>query len=904
MMTARQLRRSIALTLATSACLMTLQNATAADAAPPAGRPGSQYPANQPPLKPTPFVALPLGTIKANGWLLKQLELQRDGLTGHAEEQLDEIKSTSAWLGGDGENWEKSPYYVKGLIPLAYTLDDKTLEKKAQKWVEWALASQRADGFYGPANNDDWWPRMVSNYFLRDYYDATGDKRVLPLLTNYYRFMLKNLPGRPLRDWGRSRAGDDMDTAIWLYNRTKEPFLLELVDLLRKQAFDWPTIMHQNTFQSFRGDYQPKHNVNVPQAIKMPAVSWQRTGDATERSAVAAGEENLMRENGQSVGMQAGTEFLSGRSPTQGIEFCSIVEQMLSDETIVRIFGEGRYADRLERIAYNALPAAWNRDLTGLQYYTLDNFVIAKNGGHGYGQDYHNGLLPGPRSGFPCCCFNVHQGWPKLVQNSWAATPDGGLAPMVYAPTTVTAKVTGGRTVTIIEETNYPFDGTVRFTIKTAATAAPRTGPAARDSADEGGAAGDAANGASAGAVQFPLELRTPQWCEGAKLRVAGAAVAAPKAGEFMKIDRKWADGDVVELTLPMAIRVEPGVNGSAHVVRGPLVYTLRIGEDKQPVNQPTPRYAEWAISPTSPWNYALQVDPKNPGKSIELLKDDTAPGQTPSQQAAGDSTAGASTASGANPFDKDNAPVKLSATARKLPGWGLAWNGVLAMDPPISPVQSNQPLEKVTLLPYGAQDLRLTDFPVLGSPTAKRGKPMAINFDDNDASAFLWYGGSWWAHEGALRTTPTGGEPGFKALLEGQIYTDLELWADVTPPKSGDAGVIFRVSKPAIGADAYLGYYAGISASGNRVELGYADGTGWNPLKAVDHDIPADKPTRLSITAKGKRIEVRIGDGKQPVISIEDDRYTTGQAGVRMYTVDRDQSYSAFDNVEVTPSK
>jgi hypothetical protein len=386
----------------------------------------AHFPTNQPPLKETPFSALPLGSVRAKGWLLKQLEMQRAGLTGHAEEALDELNETSAWRGGDKDNWERSPYYVKGLVPLAYTLDDAELKTRAQKWIDWALASQRDDGFYGPKQNDDWWPRMVSNYFLRDYCEATNDARVLPFLTNYYRHMLEHLPKRPLRDWGRSRAGDEMDTVIWLYNRTREPFLIELVALLRRQAYDWPAILRDNTFLSFGGDFQPKHNVNIPQAMKMPAVSWQRTGDAPERSAIDAGDGHLMREHGLSLGMQSGTEFLAGRSPGEGIEFCSIVEQMLSDETIVRIFGDGKYADRLEQIAYNALPAAWNRDLTALRYYTLPNHVIARRGGQGFGQNYDNGVVYGPRSGFPCCCFNVHQGWPKFVQNSWAATSDNG----------------------------------------------------------------------------------------------------------------------------------------------------------------------------------------------------------------------------------------------------------------------------------------------------------------------------------------------------------------------------------------------------------------------------------------------------------------------------------------------
>src|SRR5262249_36491845 len=153
----------------------------------------------------------------------------------------------------------------------------------------------------------------------------------------------------------------------------------------------------------------------------------------------------------------------------------------------------------------------WNRDLTALRYYTLPNHVIAHRGHQGWGQSYENGIVFGPRSGFPCCCFNVHQGWPKLTQNSWAATSDNGgngVAAIAYAPTTVTAKVGTGVTATIVESTFYPFDEQIRFDFTMSEPA------------------------------KFPFALRTPGWCEKPSIAVNGESIAPAKAGEFVKIDR------------------------------------------------------------------------------------------------------------------------------------------------------------------------------------------------------------------------------------------------------------------------------------------------------------------------------------------------------------------------------
>jgi hypothetical protein len=96
-------------------------------------------PANRPPLRPTAFITLPLGSVRPQGWLRNQLKIQANGLTGHIEEFWPDLGATSGWLGGKGESWERGPYYCDGLIPLAYLLDDPALKAKAAKWINWTL---------------------------------------------------------------------------------------------------------------------------------------------------------------------------------------------------------------------------------------------------------------------------------------------------------------------------------------------------------------------------------------------------------------------------------------------------------------------------------------------------------------------------------------------------------------------------------------------------------------------------------------------------------------------------------------------------------------------------------------------------------------------------------------------
>ena len=174
----------------------------------------TNYITNKSPLIEVPFTALPIGVVKADGWLLTQLQLQRDGLTGNAEALYNgsgDLGATSDWLGGSGDSGERVPYYTKGLVALAYTLGDSALKVKVAKWINWSINSQKANGFFGPPKNTDWWARMPMLYAIRDFYDATNDARVIPFFTKYFQYENNTIDTQPLSSWGESRAGDNIE---------------------------------------------------------------------------------------------------------------------------------------------------------------------------------------------------------------------------------------------------------------------------------------------------------------------------------------------------------------------------------------------------------------------------------------------------------------------------------------------------------------------------------------------------------------------------------------------------------------------------------------------------------------------------------------------------------------------
>lgn len=639
----------------------------------------TNYPANRAPLNDAAFIVLPVGTVTPEGWLKDQLTIQANGLTGHVDEFWESL-SKSAWKGGDGDSWERGPYYLDGLVPLAYILKDERLMAKVKQWIEPTLATAKPDGWFGPEKNKDRWPLAVALKVLTQYYEATGDARALDVIKNYFNWLRKEKPDWPDTEWRGARAMENVVTAFWLYRRTGDPTVMEVADSIFKNSFDWPDyfinfpytckvlgkgLKYGQTFKTPEGEDKlfghPTHVVNIAMAVKHPAVWYQRSNDDVHKKATYAAIANLDKYHGQVGGRFSGDEHLGGLKPTQGTELCAIVEYMFSLEHMIAALGDVEMADRLEMLAYNGNPGTCLPNYWAHQYDQQANQVLVNSAPRDWTTNKDDSNLYGLEPNFGCCTANMHQGWPKFISHMWMATNDNGLAAVAYGPNRVKAKVAGGETVTILQQTDYPFDGVVRFTIECEKP------------------------------VKFPLYLRIPAWADNAELKVGEEAVkTAPKS--FAAIDRTWKSGDQATLTLPMNIRTETRYNKSVSIIRGPLYYSLKIGQQFNKLKSHSDKYPadDWEIIPTTPWNYGLLVDRSSPEKSIttQVKK----PGKVP--------------------FEQKDAPVVLKIKGKTIPEWKLINNS--AGDPPTSPVKSDSAVAELELIPYGCTQLRITEFPTI----------------------------------------------------------------------------------------------------------------------------------------------------------------------------------------------
>lgn len=603
--------------------------------------------------------------IRPSGWLLRQLQIQASGLAGNLDRIWPDVRD-SRWIGGDREGWERVPYWLDGFIPLAWMLDDEDLKHRATRYINAIIDRQEPDGWICPCSRSerpkyDTWAVLLIGKVLISYYDCTGDRRALTAVRGAFRQLNQHLEQYPLFNWGRFRWFEGLVTLTALKQIDPEPWLDELARKLHRQGVDYSRLIAENrerlTQPSKKWD-RDNHVVNYAMALKAAILYGQFTGN----SEICASEELfqfLRHFHGTSYGHFTGDECLAGCSPIQGSELCSVVEAMYSFELNFAAGGDMRWLDRLERLAFNGLPAATTADMWAHQYVQQSNQIgavteSALNWTTNNGQAHIFGLEPH----FGCCTANFGQGWPKLALSSLLRS-DSGVVAAVHLPVTADLEINGVE-VRIECRTDYPFRSRINYVIT------------------------------SDRPVEFEFGIAIPGFADLA--RVDGREV---ECGGIYRIFKVWRECEEIQVDLEFSPRPSLSRNGLYSIWRGPLLFALPVTgvtERREYVSDGVERrypYCDYEIAPAGEWRFGLA------GLEFESHEH-----PVPEM-----------------PFAPDNPPVTLSG--RLVPVEWKIKPGFRAICNPLpeSNVPAGNPVA-MELIPYGCTMLRMTELPLVGKNT------------------------------------------------------------------------------------------------------------------------------------------------------------------------------------------
>ena len=511
--------------------------------------------------------------IKPSGWIKRQLEIQAEGLSGNLDKIWPDIRN-SAWIGGDKEGWERVPYWLDGFIPLAYLLENDDMIARAKKYIDAIISFQKPDGWICPCKDEerkeyDTWAVQLITKTLTVYYQCSGDERIpeviYRVLKNYYD-MLKN--GEiTLFNWGEARWFECFIAINFISEKYDEEWIRELAEILEEQGMDYNEAipLWKRPINRWRFD---THIVNIAMMLKSEAVSCGILGK--EYTDNAEKLHSILEEyNGTPVGVFTGDECLSGLSPIQGTELCAVAEQMYSYEILYAATGDKKWAERLEMLAFNALPATISDDMWTHQYDQMSNQIACQKfpGKAIFRTNGSESHLFGLEPNYGCCTANFNQAWPKFTLSAFMHSGN-----TVINSVPISSKLDAdGISIEIVTE--YPFENKITYKVNTE--------------------------------KDFCFKVRIPSFAKNLKINGEDA--------ESDGVSFDFKAGDVREITVEFATEshfIERPHNLNT-VKCGSLIFSVPVAYEKNMLeyeNDGVVRkfpYCDYEYIPVSEWNYA-----------------------------------------------------------------------------------------------------------------------------------------------------------------------------------------------------------------------------------------------------------------------------------------------------------
>lgn len=524
--------------------------------------------------EPTRF--LKAGEVMPEGWIKEQLRLDlEEGYLPH----YDKINHTvthelfvnqnrtsgkqynglRCWWSGEHEG-----YWKDGILRMAFLADNDALKKQAVAWLDAIVASQGEDGYIGiyaatgdpntrfkaQGENGELWTQSRIFQALIAGYEFTDDKKYLNAVIKAVDCTIKNDPGNYFAPKNKASGGVShgigfFDSLWYLHLKTGDKkyadYAISLYDdfnnaPVRDDDLQTPKLLSEQKFG--------KHGAHVAEGFYIPAYIASLTDDKKYDQAADRALEKLKFHLTPSGAMVCDENVKSrpGSGDT-GYEYCGIAELVQSLTKMSVITGNPEVAELAECMTLNAGQGSRFPVLTALAYVTHDNQIEALSNKHGgrfaYGA-YHTAAA--------CCTLNGGRLLPYYVEGMWTRDSQG-LTAQLYGPSTVKTEV-NGVALTLRQETSYPFEDTIRFSVDPAKS------------------------------LPMTLRFRIPK--DAADVKVSGVEGAEKKNG-YVEINRTWKSGDSVVLTFDFPVKNLRTVasDNERYVKRGPLVYSLPIESNK-----------------------------------------------------------------------------------------------------------------------------------------------------------------------------------------------------------------------------------------------------------------------------------------------------------------------------------